>query len=62
MALTQERIYTIDVISNHISSKGGECEPFIAPFAVLLNENERLYDKVVQISFCQCQGILDCGS
>lgn len=80
MALTQERIYTIDdiyalpdgeraelidgniyymappstkhqriigklfnAISNHISSNGGECEPFIAPFAVFLNENDKTY-------------------
>lgn len=31
------------VISNHISAKGGECEPFIAPFAVFLNENDKTY-------------------
>lgn len=80
MALTQERIYTIDdiyalpdgeraelidgniyymappstkhqritgklfnIISNHISSKGGECEPFITPFSVFLNENDKTY-------------------
>ncbi|MEE0419851.1 MAG: hypothetical protein UDG86_07385 [Lachnospiraceae bacterium] len=25
-----------NVISNHISQKGGDCEPFISPFAVFL--------------------------
>lgn len=27
-----------NLISNYISAKGGSCEPFIAPFAVFLNE------------------------
>ncbi|MCD7709182.1 MAG: Uma2 family endonuclease, partial [Clostridiales bacterium] len=30
-------------ISNHIRSKGGDCEPYMAPFAVLLNKNDRTY-------------------
>lgn len=32
-----------NIISNYISSKGGDCEPFIAPFAVFLNENDKTY-------------------
>lgn len=32
-----------NLISNYISAKGGSCEPFIAPFAVFLNENDRTY-------------------
>ena len=30
-------------ISHYIESKGGTCEPYIAPFAVFLNENSRNY-------------------
>lgn len=32
-----------NLISNYISTKGGSCEPFIAPFAVFLNENDKTY-------------------
>lgn len=31
------------IISNYISAKGGTCEPFIAPFAVFLNEDNKNY-------------------
>ena len=31
------------IISNYISAKGGTCEPFIAPFAVFLNEDDKTY-------------------
>ena len=30
-------------INNHIKSKGGLCEPYIAPFAVFLNEDDKNY-------------------
>lgn len=30
-------------ISQYIESKGGSCEPYIAPFAVFLNENNKNY-------------------
>ena len=30
-------------ISNYIDSKGGSCEPYIAPFSVFLNEDDRNY-------------------
>lgn len=29
------------VISQYIDNKGGTCEPYIAPFAVFLNEDDR---------------------
>lgn len=32
-----------NLISNYISAKGGLCEPFIAPFAVFLNDNDKTY-------------------
>ncbi|RHR21779.1 Uma2 family endonuclease [Clostridium sp. AF19-22AC] len=32
-----------NIIANYISTKGGECEPFIAPFAVFLNEDDKNY-------------------
>lgn len=32
-----------NVISNYIQSNKGKCEPFIAPFAVFLNENDKNY-------------------
>lgn len=32
-----------NLISNYISVKGGLCEPFIAPFAVFLNDNDKTY-------------------
>ena len=31
------------IINNYIKSKGGSCEPYIAPFAVFLNEDDRNY-------------------
>ena len=31
------------VISQYIDNKGGTCEPYIAPFAVFLNEDDRNY-------------------
>ena len=31
------------IISNHIRSKGGSCQPFIAPFAVFLSEDSYNY-------------------
>ena len=30
-------------INNYIKSKGGSCQPYIAPFAVFLNEDDRNY-------------------
>ena len=30
-------------IAHYIDSKGGSCEPYIAPFAVFLNEDDRNY-------------------
>lgn len=30
-------------IADYIDSKGGSCKPYIAPFAVFLNENDRNY-------------------
>lgn len=32
-----------NIISNHIQENDGECEPFIAPFAVFLSENSKNY-------------------
>lgn len=32
-----------NAISNYIQTNHGSCEPFIAPFAVFLNENDRNY-------------------
>lgn len=32
-----------NTISNYINSKGGSCEPYVAPFAVFLNEDDRNY-------------------
>ncbi|MDE6663658.1 MAG: Uma2 family endonuclease [Lachnospiraceae bacterium] len=32
-----------NIISNYIQANNGECEPFIAPFAVFLNENNKNY-------------------
>lgn len=32
-----------NIISNYIQLNNGECEPFIAPFAVFLNENDKNY-------------------
>lgn len=32
-----------NVISNYIQSNNGTCEPFIAPFAVFLNQNDKTY-------------------
>lgn len=29
------------IINNYIKSKGGSCEPYIAPFAVFLNEDDK---------------------
>ena len=31
------------IINNYIKSKGGSCEPYIAPFAVFLNEDDKNY-------------------
>lgn len=31
------------IIANYIDSKGGSCKPYIAPFAVFLNEDDRNY-------------------
>lgn len=31
------------IIHNYIKSKGGSCKPFIAPFAVFLNEDDKNY-------------------
>ena len=31
------------IIQNYIKSKGGSCEPYIAPFAVFLNGDDRNY-------------------
>lgn len=31
------------IINNHIKSKGGSCEPYIAPFAVFLNKDDFNY-------------------
>ena len=35
------KLYTS--ISNYIDAKAGPCEPYIAPFAVFLNENDKNY-------------------
>jgi len=32
-----------NIISNYIQSNKGDCEPFIVPFAVFLNENDKNY-------------------
>lgn len=31
------------IIHNHIKSRGGLCKPYIAPFAVFLNEDDKTY-------------------
>lgn len=31
------------IINNYIKSKGGSCEPYIAPFAVFLNKDDKNY-------------------
>ncbi len=33
----------LTTINNYIKSKGGPCQPYIAPFAVFLNEDDRNY-------------------
>lgn len=33
----------LTTINNYIKSKGGPCKPYIAPFAVFLNENDKNY-------------------
>ena len=42
---THQRILgkLFNIIANYISTKGGRCEPFIAPFAVFLNEDDKNY-------------------
>lgn len=50
-----------NVISNHISQKGGDCEPFISPFAVFLNENDKNYVEPDISVICDCNKITDKG-
>ena len=50
-----------NVISNHISEKGGDCETFISPFAVFLNENDKNYVEPDISVICDCDKITDNG-
>lgn len=50
-----------NLISNYISAKGGSCEPFIAPFAVFLNENDITYVEPDISVICDCNKLTDKG-
>ena len=48
-------------ISNHIDSRGGSCEPYIAPFAVFLNEDSNTYVEPDICVVCNPDKITDKG-
>lgn len=47
-------------ISNHIKSKGGTCEPYIAPFAVFLNGDENYVEPDISV-ICKPDKLNDKG-
>lgn len=53
------RIY--NTISNYIRANGGACEPFIAPFAVFLNANDRDYVEPDICVICDKDKLTDRG-
>ncbi len=48
-------------ISNYIQSNNGACEPFIAPFAVFLNENDKNYVEPDISVICDKEKLTDKG-
>lgn len=48
-------------IHNYIKSKGGSCEPYIAPFAVFLNEDDRNYVEPDISVICDTTKLTDKG-
>lgn len=49
------------IIKNYIKSKGGSCEPYIAPFAVFLNEDDRNYVEPDISVICEKSKLTDKG-
>ena len=48
-------------ISQYIESKGGSCEPYIAPFAVFLNEDDKTYVEPDISVICDSDKLTDQG-
>ena len=48
-------------ISHYIDSKGGSCEPYIAPFAVFLNEDDTNYVEPDISVICDTSKLTDKG-
>lgn len=48
-------------IAHYIDSKGGSCEPYIAPFAVFLNEDDRNYVEPDISVICDTSKLTDKG-
>ena len=48
-------------IADYIDSKGGSCKPYIAPFAVFLNENDRNYVEPDIAVICDKNKLTDKG-
>ncbi|WP_455190527.1 Uma2 family endonuclease [Eubacterium ramulus] len=53
------KLFTI--ISQYIDSKHGSCEPYIAPFAVFLNENDKNYVEPDISIICDKNKLTDSG-
>ena len=49
------------VIRNHIKEKGGDCKPFIAPFAVFLNADDKNYVEPDISVICDAGKLTDKG-
>ena len=49
------------IISQYIDSKGGSCEPYIAPFAVFLSENDANYGEPDISVICDKNKLTDKG-
>jgi len=48
-------------IYNHIKAKGGSCKPYIAPFAVFLNEDDKNYVEPDISVICKPEKLTDKG-
>lgn len=65
--LIDGQVYTM--VNNYIKLKNGHGVPFIAPYAVFLNQDDKTYVEPDISVICNldklnhkgCQGVLDCG-
>lgn len=51
----------LNIIYNHIKSKGGSCKPYIAPFAVFLNGDDKNYVEPDISVICKPEKLTDKG-